>query len=67
MVRRRAPFETLAMLLMLRARAVSNHEGGQCVSTSSFETHRTVGKYRPYDAPQDEVDRSLLRRVYRSR
>ena len=32
------------MLLMLRARAVSNHEGGPCVSTSSLETH------------EDEVD-----------
>jgi hypothetical protein len=52
------------MLLMLGARAVSNHEGGPCVSTSSFETHRTVGKGRLCDAPQDEVDRSSLRRVY---
>ena len=55
MVRRRAPFETLAMLLMLRARAVSNHEVGPCVPTSFFETHRTVGKRRLCEAPQDEV------------
>src|SRR6516164_1459173 len=47
-----------AMLLMLRARAVSNHEGGRCAPTSSFETHRTVGKRRLCDAPQDEVGTS---------
>jgi len=41
--------------LMLWARAVSNHEGGPRVPTSPFETHRTVGKCRPCDAPQDEV------------
>ena len=34
MVWRRAPFEIPAMLPMLRARAVSNHEGGPCVSAS---------------------------------
>jgi hypothetical protein len=60
----RALRDTPAMLLMLSARAVSNHEGDPCVSTSPFETHRTVGKGRPGDAPQDEVDRSSLRRVY---
>jgi len=48
--------DATAMLLVLRARAVSNHEGGLCVPTSSFETHRTVGKCRLCDAPQDEVD-----------
>jgi len=38
------------MRLMFRARAVSNHEGGPRVPTSSFETHRTVGKCRLCDA-----------------
>jgi len=48
------------MLLMLRARAVSNHEGGPYVATSSFETHRTVGKCRLRDAPQDEVEHAVV-------
>jgi hypothetical protein len=33
------------------ARAVSNHESGPCVPTSSFEKHRTAGKCRLCDAP----------------
>jgi hypothetical protein len=53
----RALRRSLCSPVALRARAVSNHEGGPCVSTSSFETHRTVGKCRLCDAPQDEVDR----------
>ena len=44
-----------AMVLMFRARAVSNHEGGPCLPTSSFETYRTVGKCRLCDIPHDEV------------
>jgi hypothetical protein len=81
------------MLLILRARAVSNHEGGpsfetrprpeerassvtrlsgalwrasrmavapQDVPTSSFETHRAVGKRRLCDAPQDEVEQAVV-------
>ena len=48
-----------AMLLMLRARAVSNHEGGLCVAISSFETHRAVGKCRLCDAPQDEMEHAV--------
>jgi hypothetical protein len=43
------------MVLIFGARAVSNHEGGPRVPTSSFETHRTAGKYRLCDAPQDVV------------
>jgi hypothetical protein len=38
------------------ARAVSNHEGGPWLAASPFETHRTVGKCRLFDAPQGEVD-----------
>jgi hypothetical protein len=48
------------MFLILRARAVSNHEGGPSVPTSSFETHRTVGKRRLCDAPQDEVEQAVV-------
>ena len=44
-----------AVVQMFRARAVSNHEGGPCIPTSSFETQRTVGKCRLFDAPQDEA------------
>ena len=47
-------------LLMLKARAVSNHEGGRCGATSSFETHHTVGKCRLCDAPQDEVAQAVV-------
>jgi hypothetical protein len=50
--------DAIAVLLILRARAVSNHEGGARMSSSSFEVHRTVGKSRLCDAPQDEEDTS---------
>jgi len=89
----RALRDAPGMLLILGARAVSNHEGGpsfetrprpeerassatrvlgalwrasrraaapQDVPTSSFETHRTVGKRRLCDAPQDEVGQAVV-------
>ena len=36
------------------------------LSTSSFETHRTVGKCRLCDAPQDEVGTQLNRTLKRT-
>jgi hypothetical protein len=50
------------MLVISKARAVSNHEGGPVrTHLILFETHRTVGKCRLCDAPQDEVETATCR------
>ena len=55
-------FDTLAALAPLHKRAPSRTmRAAQCAATSSFETHRTFGKRRLCDAPQDEVDIGVVR------